>query len=149
MLRTLRATCCLRHHWSSGTYSYSQAEEHFYQMLTSFIVSGKAYASDLSSADSRAVILVLIAVQKLASNCVAAIRRALKKRLATFQSLRQSLETANTKSASTQKSWVAAYKEADTTSDLDQISDLEEEMVADWNGLRTHERRGREAPRAY
>jgi hypothetical protein len=50
-------------------------------MLTEFIVTGKAYASSLASNDGRAVMLVLISMQKLASSSVAAIRRALKGRL--------------------------------------------------------------------
>lgn len=65
----------------SETYMSSAAESHFYDMLTEFITSGKAYASTLSKSDGRAVMLVLIAMQKLASSSVAAIRRALRGRL--------------------------------------------------------------------
>ena len=63
------------------TYSYSASEEQFYNMLTEFIVTGKAYASSLGGRDGRAVMLVLIAMQKLASSSVAAILRALRGRL--------------------------------------------------------------------
>ncbi len=66
----------------SYTYSYSDEEAAFYEMLTEFIVSGRAYASKLSDFESRAVMLVLIAMQKLASSSIAAIRRALRRRLA-------------------------------------------------------------------
>src|SRR5215470_8160049 len=50
-------------------------------MLTEFILTGKAYASTLAADEGRAVMLVLIAMQKLASSSVAAIRRALRGRL--------------------------------------------------------------------
>ncbi|MCO6436684.1 MAG: DEAD/DEAH box helicase family protein [Phycisphaerae bacterium] len=64
-----------------ATYSYSAEEQLFYDMLTEFILKGRAYAARLSQADASAVILVLIAMQKLASSSVAAIRRAIKGRL--------------------------------------------------------------------
>lgn len=66
---------------SSETYEYSNEERRFYGMLTEFILSGKAYASTLGASDQRLAILVLIAMQKLASSSVAAIRRALRGRL--------------------------------------------------------------------
>jgi ERCC4-related helicase len=65
----------------SEEYTYSEAEDKFYRMLTSFIVSGRAYASGLESNTGRAVMLVLITMQKLASSSVAAVRRALTNRL--------------------------------------------------------------------
>lgn len=65
----------------SRTYEYSPNEAHFYDMLTEFIITGKAYASSLTSNDARAVMLVLISMQKLASSSIAAIRRAFKGRL--------------------------------------------------------------------
>jgi len=52
-------------------YAYSPEEAHFYNMLTEFILTGKAYASTLGASDRRLVILVLIAMQKLASSSVA------------------------------------------------------------------------------
>ncbi|MHC5544997.1 SNF2-related protein, partial [Singulisphaera rosea] len=58
------------------TYAYSPAEQTFYEMLTDFIVTGKAYAGTLSGFEGTAVGLVLVAMQKLASSSVAAIRRA-------------------------------------------------------------------------
>lgn len=67
----------------SITYAYSAAEATFYDRMTEFIASGKAYASSLGNgAEGRAVMLVLIAMQKLASSSVAAVRRALERRLA-------------------------------------------------------------------
>jgi ERCC4-related helicase len=77
---------------TSRTYDYSKPEDRFYAMLTHFIASGKAYASTLSQTDGRAVILVLIAMQKLASSSVAAIRRALRNRLSRIVGSRQRLE---------------------------------------------------------
>lgn len=68
------------------TYSYSQSEETFYNRMTNFIVSGKAYAASLESVtERRNVTLVLIALQKLASSSVAAIQRALQRRLKKLQ----------------------------------------------------------------
>lgn len=74
------------------TYEYSPAEARFYEMLTDFILSGKAYASSLSAADQRMVMLILIAMQKIASSSVAAIRRALRRRLSRFEEARSKLE---------------------------------------------------------
>jgi ERCC4-related helicase len=64
----------------SETYRYSPAETEFYNMLTEFIATGKAYASKLESADRRTVMLVLISMQKLASSSIAAISKSLKGR---------------------------------------------------------------------
>ena len=63
------------------TYDYSDAEREFYQLLTRFILAGNAYASRLQRSAGRQVILVLIAMQKIASSSVAAIRAALTRRL--------------------------------------------------------------------
>ncbi|WP_338115485.1 DEAD/DEAH box helicase [Thiocystis minor] len=63
------------------TYRYSDTEREFYRNLTDFIASGRAYASTLSKNEGKQVMLVLIAMQKLASSSVAAIRKALKGRL--------------------------------------------------------------------
>ena len=63
------------------TYSYSDAERKFYELLTEFIRAGNAYASGLKQSDRRQVTLVLIAMQKIASSSVAAIRAALTRRL--------------------------------------------------------------------
>lgn len=63
------------------TYSYNSEEDYFYRTLTEFIETGRAYASSLSLQSGQQVILVLIAMQKLASSSVAAIRRAIERRL--------------------------------------------------------------------
>jgi superfamily II DNA or RNA helicase len=59
------------------TFSYSPQEALFYELMTSFIQAGKTYANALSSKQRGQVILVLIALQKLASSSVAAVRGAL------------------------------------------------------------------------
>jgi ERCC4-related helicase len=64
------------------TFIYSDAERDFYNELTRFILAGNAYASELSVSDRRQVMLVLIAMQKIASSSVAAIRSAMRRRLA-------------------------------------------------------------------
>lgn len=64
------------------TYNYNEAETAFYNLLTQFIMAGNAYASGLDQNGRRQVTLVLIAMQKIASSSVAAIRSALRKRLA-------------------------------------------------------------------
>lgn len=76
----------------SEIYSYSVEERLFYNMLTEFIATGKAYARTLGATEGRAVMLVLIAMQKLASSSVAAIRRALKGRLERISNGRQRLD---------------------------------------------------------
>ena len=67
----------VRNHPETST---TEAERDFYD-LTHFILSGNAYASGLRQSQRRQVTLVLIAMQKIASSSVAAIRAALKRRL--------------------------------------------------------------------
>ena len=62
------------------TFRYSPEETLFYELMTSFIQAGKAYANALSSKQRGQVILVLIALQKLASSSAAAVRGALEAR---------------------------------------------------------------------
>jgi len=73
-------------------YHYNPAEDSFYQMMTEFIGSGRAYATRLDGSQGRAVMLVLIALQKLASSSVAAVRSALQKRLAKLRTLAASMQ---------------------------------------------------------
>lgn len=73
------------------TYAYAPEEEDFYSLLTSFIASGRAYATSLSATESQQVMLVLISMQKLASSSVAAIRKALKRRLQKLRDTRDKL----------------------------------------------------------
>lgn len=62
------------------TFSYSEPEERFYRLMSDFIVAGKAYASSLGSAEGGKVMLVLIALQKLASSSVSAVLAAMRTR---------------------------------------------------------------------
>lgn len=62
------------------TFRYSPEEALFYELMTSFIQAGKTYANALSSKQRGQVILVLIALQKLASSSVAAVSGALMTR---------------------------------------------------------------------
>lgn len=62
------------------TFTYTAAEEDFYRLMSEFIVAGKAYALSLDKTAGGQVILVLIALQKLASSSIAAVLAALKTR---------------------------------------------------------------------
>jgi superfamily II DNA or RNA helicase len=75
-------------------YHYSQAESVFYEMMTEFVASGRAYATRLDGSQGRAVMLVLIALQKLASSSVAAVRSALQKRLEKLRELSSAAKAA-------------------------------------------------------
>jgi ERCC4-related helicase len=79
---------------SSETYSYNKEEATFYALLTDFIASGRAYASSLTENDQRAVMLVLISMQKLASSSIAAIKKALSGRLYRLRNAGKDLEQA-------------------------------------------------------
>lgn len=70
----------------SITYKYSEKEAIFYDKLTSFILSGEAYADSLGIQEKNAVMLVLIAFQKIASSSIAAIKKALNNRLLVVRS---------------------------------------------------------------
>lgn len=61
---------------------HSPEEAAFYARLTDYILAGRAFASGLPGQQQRTAFLVLIALQKLASSSVAAVRGALAKRLA-------------------------------------------------------------------
>lgn len=107
------------------TYSYSDAEARFYQMLTGFIETGQAYASSLGAADGSAVMLVLTAMQKLASSSVAAIRRALHGRLNRIRESRKRYEELGEI-----KRRILRYHEVEGTEATDELASLEEEIVA-------------------
>jgi superfamily II DNA or RNA helicase len=62
------------------TFSYTPPEEAFYRLMSEFIMAGKAYASSLTRSEGGQVMLVLIALQKLASSSIAAVLAALKTR---------------------------------------------------------------------
>ena len=76
----------------SETYTYNLVESDFYDTLTDFILTGKTYACSLGDSEGRVVMFVLIAMQKLASSSVAAIRRALHGRLNRIMAGRKKLE---------------------------------------------------------
>lgn len=63
-------------------YSYTEEEAEFYNIMTEFILDGRAYASDLSGRERTSRMLLLIALQKLAASSITAIRSALAKRRA-------------------------------------------------------------------
>lgn len=108
----------------SRTYRYSAIEEQFYNMLTEFIVTGKAYASSLGGRDGRAVMLVLIAMQKLASSSVAAILRALRGRLQRIGEASQSLRDLRSAAG-----LVSQQQEAEASADFDEVNELEESLA--------------------
>ena len=91
-------------------------------MLTEFIVTGKAYASTLRGFEGTAVGLVLVAMQKLASSSVAAIRRALRGRLERIGEARQEVDRLRAR--------LDRYRETESGSDLDAMAELEEKIAA-------------------
>jgi len=108
----------------SLTYSYSECEEQFYSMLTEFIVTGKAYASSLGGRDGRAVMLVLISMQKLASSSVAAILRALRNRLHRIEKASKSLREIRQA-----KALLLKQQEAESNAEFDEMSQLDESLA--------------------
>lgn len=107
------------------TYSYTPEEEAFYELMTNFIASGKAYATSLSASESQQVMLVLIAMQKLASSSVAAIRKTLKRRLLKLRDTRDKLQEKIRLSAKEEKMLSTASEDAasseDNWNDLDPL----------------------------
>jgi len=71
-------------HQNPGIFHYNEEETLFYNKMTEFIVSGKAYANKKEGKEKTQVILVLIALQKIASSSIAAIRSALQTRVNTL-----------------------------------------------------------------
>ena len=112
---------------TNETYAYSPEEQAFYAMLTEFILSGKAYANTLSGFEGTAVGLVLVAMQKLASSSVAAIRRALRGRLDRIAGVRREVDQLRGR--------LDRYREAEGANDLDALARLEEEVSAGSDGL--------------
>jgi SNF2 family DNA or RNA helicase len=76
------------------TFSYSPEEQLFYNKLTEFIMTGRAYAMTKDGRAQTIIILVLIALQKLASSSVAAVKGALVTRRNTLAKLQEEI-TAN------------------------------------------------------
>ena len=111
------------------TYAYSPNEARFYDQLTKFIMSGRAYAASLGSQDGRVVMLVLITMQKLASSSVAAVRRALTRRLGRLRAAQAMLDES--------EEHLARIEELRTEGDpasFDEVSRLEE-LVAELRGV--------------
>ena len=110
------------------TFRFSAQEEDFYELLTTFITTGQAYASKLAATDRRMVTLVLVAMQKLASSSVAAIRRALKGRLKRIEESRHKLEKLQA-----QRDRLAdelkQIQEAEEAADFDALNVLEEQIA--------------------
>ncbi|MDE0179321.1 MAG: DEAD/DEAH box helicase [Gammaproteobacteria bacterium] len=112
------------------TYAYSPQEARFYDQLTQFIVTGKAYAAGLGFQDRRIVILVLITMQKLASSSVAAVRRALARRLVRLQEAEVKLEESRV-----DQERLEELEAEDDPANLDEISRLEERVAEHVSGV--------------
>lgn len=102
----------------SATYAYNSAETRFYERLTGFISSGQLYASHLDGTQSQAVMLVLVAMQKLASSSVAAIRGAIETRLQSARAVAGRVADLS-----------ALYGRAQDEGDEDSLADLETQLV--------------------
>ncbi len=113
------------------TYTYSPQEAHFYEQLTQFILTGKAYAAGLGFKDQRVVTLALITMQKLASSSVAAVRRALTRRLARLRDAEAKLEESRQGLER-----LIELRAQDDPANLDEISRLEEQVVETLMGVR-------------
>ena len=113
------------------TYTYSPQEARFYEQLTQFILTGKAYATGLGFKDQRVVTLALITMQKLASSSVAAVRRALTRRLARLRDAEAKLEESRQGLAR-----LMELRAQDDPGNLDEISRLEEQVVETFMGVR-------------
>ena len=115
---------------SRETYTYSRQEAEFYELLTQFIVTGKAYAAGLGFQNRRMVILILITMQKLASSSVAAVRRALTRRLATLRQAKATHEESLSDLARLEE-----LRAEDDTANQDEISRLEERVAEGLRGV--------------
>ena len=112
------------------TYAYSAQEARFYEQLTQFIVTGRAYAATLGFQDQRMVVLILITMQKLASSSVAAVRRALTRRLVRLRDAQTKLDESLEDLARLQD-----LRDEDDPSNLDEISRLEERVAEIMSGV--------------
>ena len=112
------------------TYSYSPEEAGFYQKLTDFITTGKAYAAGLGRQERRMAILVLITMQKLASSSVAAIRRTLARRLARLQEAKVKIDE-----SAPQIARIEELLADDDPASMDELSRLEEQVAENLGGV--------------
>lgn len=123
---------------SASTYTYSPEETRFYDMLTEFISTGRAYASSLTNrTNQRAVMLVLIAMQKLASSSVAAIRKAIERRL-------ERLNLNPSQLSNAEPTLTLSYDQAEEEGDTDALAVLEEEVAGEAIDVRLMEDEARE-----
>ena len=111
----------------SEIYDYSPEESLFYEQLTKFILTGKAYASGLDDFNQRAVMLILICMQKLASSSVAAIRRALEGRLRRIDNNRKQLDKVKQRKRELEQEFNDLEDEEKL--DSDEINRLEERIL--------------------
>lgn len=105
-------------------YSYTEKEQRFYERLTEFILTGRAYAGDLNLGTQRSVMLVLTTMQKLAASSIAAVRQALRRRLAR---LRNESNEKELKSSEVDKLWRELERDDDLV-DADRKRFLEESI---------------------
>jgi ERCC4-related helicase len=124
---------------STRDYCYCPKEEAFYRILTEFITTGKAYASTLDSAMGSAVILVLIAMQKLASSSIAAIRKAIAGRLERLEEHRRNLELERDVARRNAGRTADQLEQAEAAGDLDEAAHLIEDVVEEWLELMANE----------
>lgn len=108
------------HRVSTIEFKYTDAEDAFYRRLTAFIEEGFLYAGKLKDSEQNAVGLVLKAMQKLAASSVAAIRKALVKRLNKLKASTVEME---------KKQDLLNQLSAIDDVDLDRLTRLEEEIA--------------------
>ena len=110
---------------------FSLEEREFYEMLTDFIQTGQAYASSLDATAGKAVQLVLIAMQKLASSSVAAVRRTLRGRLRRIAEGRDRMDELDGRRERRlrQLEQFFDYDDHEKQGDLDALSRLDEEIA--------------------
>ncbi len=106
------------------TFGYASEEAHFYDKLTEFIVTGKTYAAGLGQQQQRTAILTLITMQKLASSSIAAVRRALARRLARLRASRDRKATQNRELVR-----IRELIAEDDPASFDEVARLEEQIL--------------------
>jgi ERCC4-related helicase len=119
----------LSHTVTNSEFRYSPSEQRFYDMLTHFIETGQAYASSLDPTSGKAVQLVLVAMQKLASSSVAAIRRALKRRLGRIVENRKTLGDLEAERAVRTPRLEQMYEELERDWEVEALNELEEKIA--------------------
>lgn len=119
----------LSHTVTNYEFRYSPSEQRFYDMLTHFIETGQAYASSLDPTNGKAVQLVLVAMQKLASSSVAAIRRALKRRLGRIVENRKTLGDIEAERAVRTLRIKEMYEELERDWEAEALNELEEKIA--------------------